>query len=150
GLRVFVTCELAAKQRREASIERPLDSHAWRTRRARCPSLLLPIHVQADLLVAVGNRHIAFGRRDDRGLARRGRTELLREIDPDGEDVALHLHLHVLHAPFSWPDSGRSECRPEPLAPSTTRGVARMMHALVDLDRAARRLLPRKSPRALE
>src|SRR6266508_4253167 len=73
---------------------------------------LLPVDVQPDLLVPIGDGHVPLGRRDDGGLAGGGRPELLRQVHPDDEDVPLDLHLDVLHARISWPDSGRCECRP--------------------------------------
>src|SRR6266542_3376185 len=75
-------------------------------------SSLLPVDVQPDLLVPIGDGHVPLGRRDDDGLAGGGRPELLRQVHPDDEDVPLDLHLDVLHVRVSWPDSGRCECRP--------------------------------------
>src|SRR5262249_23032921 len=58
---------------------------------------LLAVDVEADLLLAVGYGHVALGRSDDDGLAGRRRTELLRQIHGDGQDVTQYGHLHVLH-----------------------------------------------------
>src|SRR6266545_4051840 len=52
-------------------------------------SSLLPVDVQPDLLVPIGDGHVPLGRRDDGGLAGGGRPELLRQVHPDDEDVPL-------------------------------------------------------------
>src|SRR5689334_23554785 len=58
---------------------------------------LLPVHVEADLLLALGHRDVTLGRRDDDGLAGGGRPELLGQVHGDGEDVAREAHLDILH-----------------------------------------------------
>src|SRR6267143_4257984 len=79
------------------------------------PPSLLAIDVQADLLLPIRNRDIALGRGNDDGLARRGRTELLRQVYRDGQNVARHRHLNILHLLIS---SGES-----PLASRLCRNV---------------------------
>lgn len=60
-------------------------------------SSLLPIHVQPNLLVSLGNRHVAFGRIDDDRLSGGRRAELLGQVDGEGQNVAFDLHFYVLH-----------------------------------------------------
>src|SRR5215813_12544468 len=87
---------------------------------------LLAVDVEADLLLAVGNGHVALGRSDDDGLAGRRRTELLRQVHGDGQDVTQYGHLYVLH---------RVSSPRQPSAKFATRG-ARRSHDSLDTDAA--------------
>ena len=58
---------------------------------------LLPVHVQPDLLIPLGDGHVALGGGDDDRLAGGRRAELLGQVYLDGQDVAFDLHVHVLH-----------------------------------------------------
>ena len=58
---------------------------------------LFPVHVQPDLLLAVGNGHIPLRRGDDNRLSRSRGSELFRQIDCDRQSRPFDGHFYIFH-----------------------------------------------------
>jgi hypothetical protein len=61
-------------------------------------SRFLAIDVQPNLLVPFRDGYITLSGGNDDVLAGGRRAELLGQVHLDGQDVALDLHFHILHA----------------------------------------------------